>query len=127
MLLFPKHNNTLLLTAIAVLCCCFSASAAAESPFQPRHLNNNQDDAIDFTWISNYSIRFHSCHTAMEFRPEGGGGSADGNDESPTELLQLVQFRLCPTNDRTTTCRKNCRHGADYVCLLYTSPSPRDS
>lgn len=81
-----------------------------ESPFGQRLLNQNGDDAIDFTWVSGYSLKFHSCHTALEFRADGGGSGDE--EESPAERRQLVQFRLCPTG----SCHRGCRRGAgNYV------------
>ena len=81
-----------------------------------RRLNNNNnnqnDDAEDFTWVSDYSIRFDSCHTTLSFRAEGGGGSADGEDMEPTESMRLVHFKLCPTNGCSAS---SCKNGADYL------------
>ena len=73
--------------------------------------NNNGDDAVDFTWVSDYSIRFDSCHTTLSFRAEGGG-SADGEDVEPTESMRLVHFKLCPTDSCSAS---SCKNGADYL------------
>lgn len=72
--------------------------------------NNNNDGDYDFTWVSDYSIRFDSCHTTLEFRADGGG-SADEEDGAPTESMRLVHFKLCPSN----TCDSSCTNGADYL------------
>lgn len=73
-----------------------------------RRLNDN-DDGIDFTWVKNYSLKFDSCHTTTEFRPDGGH-SGDEEDGSPTESQLYVQFKLCPSSNCGS-----CRNGADYL------------
>jgi hypothetical protein len=71
--------------------------------------NNNNDDGYDFTWVADYSIQFHSCHTTLAFRADGG--REEEQDGAPTESMRLVYFKLCPTN----SCGSLCLHGADYV------------
>lgn len=72
--------------------------------------NDNNNGEPDYTWVSDYSIRFESCHTTLSFRAEGGN-SADGADEAPTESMRLVHFKLCPS----TACASSCQNGADYL------------
>jgi hypothetical protein len=91
------------------------ANIPADSPFakrllsKARLLNNQNDDGSSFTWVNNYSVKFHSCHTTLNFRADGGGG--EGGDSAPTESLRLVHFQLCPTD----ACAKSCKNGADYI------------
>lgn len=72
-----------------------------------RLLNDNNNA---YTWVSNYSIKFHSCHTTLEFRADGGSGDGQ-QDEEPTESMRLVHFTLCPTD----SCHAGCHNGADYL------------
>lgn len=76
-----------------------------------RRINENNDDGVDTTWISGYSIKFHSCHTTTEFRADAGR-EEDDNDGSPMEMTHLVQFRLCQS------CSSCQRHSGDYVVEL---------
>jgi hypothetical protein len=76
-----------------------------------RALKNNNDDSYDFTWVTDYSIKFHSCHTTLEFRSDGGGSGDAEENASPTESLRLVRFQLCPS----ASCSKGCTNGADYL------------
>lgn len=93
-----------------------------------RQLNGNDDDAVDYSWVQNYSIKFESCHTIAEFRADGGSNSNDEADASPIEMTRLVKFKLCPTLDYeydttsssasqyqyTASCG-SCKHGAEYL------------
>uniref|UniRef100_A0A7S3P4R6 Uncharacterized protein n=1 Tax=Amphora coffeiformis TaxID=265554 RepID=A0A7S3P4R6_9STRA len=107
------------LTVAALLVASSATSIPASSRLGSRLLstarrinNNNQnDDAADFTWVSDYSIRFDSCHTTLAFRAEGGN-SADGEDQEPTESMRLVHFKLCPTDSCSAS---SCKNGADYL------------
>lgn len=77
-----------------------------------RRLNDqhNNDDSYDFSWVTDYSIKFDSCHTTLSFRAQGNSGDADG---APTESERLVLFKLCPTNKCSS-----CSGGAEYVVEL---------
>lgn len=81
----------LLVTAVNAL----SASSKAGSRILSKARRLENDDGYDFTWVTDYSIKFQSCHNTLSFRADGG--SADGEDE-PTEMERLVLFKLCPTN-----------------------------
>eukprot|EP00548_Thalassiothrix_antarctica_P004159 CAMPEP_0194146076 /NCGR_PEP_ID=MMETSP0152-20130528/19516_1 /TAXON_ID=1049557 /ORGANISM="Thalassiothrix antarctica, Strain L6-D1" /LENGTH=368 /DNA_ID=CAMNT_0038846493 /DNA_START=46 /DNA_END=1152 /DNA_ORIENTATION=+ len=72
-----------------------------------RLLGGNNDDAYDFTWALDYSIKFQSCHKTFEFRADGGGSN---DNDNPTEIQQLVIFRLCPSDKCGSICR-----GGEYV------------
>ena len=102
-----------LLVVIQLLTLAISASAlSASSPAGNRLLSkarrlNNNDDSYDFTWVTDYSIKFDSCHTTLTFRADGSG---DGEDASPTEVERLVMFRLCPSNKCSS-----CKGGAIYL------------
>jgi hypothetical protein len=78
---------------------------------QARRLENNNDDAYDFSWVTDYSIQYRSCHTTLSFRADGGD-SGDGTEE-PTETERLVKFQLCPSD----ACSSNgkCSNGAEYL------------
>ena len=73
--------------------------------------NNNNNNEADYTWVADYSIRFDSCHTTLEFRADAGADGEDETDGAPTESMRLVHFKLCPTDK----CDKSCKNGADYL------------
>jgi len=53
------------------------------------------DGEEDMSWMSNYSIKFHSCHTIDAYQAERGG--QEEGQGSPFADQHLVQFQLCPT------------------------------
>jgi hypothetical protein len=98
-----------LLLALVVKASSLSASSPAGNHLLSKaRLLNNNDDSYDFTWVTDYSIKFDSCHTTLSFRADGGSG--DGEDASPTEVERLVLFKLCPTDKCST-----CNGGAEYL------------
>jgi hypothetical protein len=74
--------------------------------------NNNNKNNYDWSWMSDYSIQFDSCHTTLNFRAQGNSGDADA---APTESERLVLFKLCPTKNN---CSNNCKGGAEYLVEL---------
>ena len=84
----------------------------------------------DYTWITNYSIKFHTCVTTTDYYGGYFGGDGDnnnnnenynyynnGNDDNNRANWngvyeqRLVHFKLCPAESCTTS----CTNGADYV------------
>jgi hypothetical protein len=75
-----------------------------------RQLNNN-DDAVSFSWVSSFSIKFQGCHHISQWNDE-----ADGEDDVRIATKRLVRFRLCPTNTCTLESAAGCSSGyGDYV------------
>jgi len=100
------------LLLVVLLAAVVTADLSASSPLGSRLLSkarrlNGDDDGYDYSWVTNYSIKFHSCHNILSFRGDSGSEDEDG---SPTELERLVLFKLCPTNSCST-----CKHGAEYL------------
>jgi len=67
-----------------------------------------QGDAVDYSWVLDYSIQFKGCHTITQY----GGGMEDGDDEGAmsTWKQNLVEFKLCPS----ASCGYGC-DGGDYI------------
>lgn len=97
------YRLLLLLTTVNAL--STSSKAGSRILSKARRLDN--DDGYDFSWVTNYSIKFQSCHNTLSFRADGN--SADGEDE-PTEIQRLVLFKLCPTDKCSS-----CKGGAEYL------------
>jgi len=77
-----------------------------------RKLNDNEE--IDFTWVSGYSIKFQGCHHINQWNAE-----ADGDDEPKIQTKRLVRFRLCPSDSCTTQDAGGCDSGyGDYIIDL---------
>jgi len=67
-----------------------------------------EEDAVDYSWVMDYSIKFKECHTITQY-----GGAVDGDDEGgdvSTWKQNLVEFNLCPSD----TCGYGCE-GGDYI------------
>lgn len=107
-------KSLLLLLSFALNASAFSVTTAAGNRLmsKARHLNDqhNNDDSYDFTWVTDYSIKFDSCHTTLSFRAQGNSGDSDG---APTESERLVLFKLCPTDKCSS-----CNGGAEYLVEL---------
>jgi len=70
------------------------------------------DGDNDFSWVANYSIKFHSCATSEEYGYYGGDGDNNNNNNNNYNVEQhFVHFKLCPSD----SCASSCDGGADYV------------
>jgi len=93
------------------------SSVAATSSFGNKLLSNarrlDADEEEDFTWVADYSIKFQSCRTVLQYNAEGAEGGDNDEDASPVEARRLVQFSLCASN----SCSSKCS-GGDYVVSM---------
>jgi hypothetical protein len=94
-------------------------SLSVESPLgaklmsKARRLDNA--DEIDFSWVSDFSIKFQGCHHVSQWN---GDANNDGNDgeEFKIQTKRLVRFRLCPTDSCSTSSGGGCTSGyGDYI------------
>mmetsp|Transcript_17060 Transcript_17060/g.39190 ORF Transcript_17060/g.39190 Transcript_17060/m.39190 type:complete len:405 (+) Transcript_17060:134-1348(+) len=73
-------------------------------------------DEVDFTWVSNFSIKFQGCHHISQWNDE-----ADDEEDVRIETKRLIRFRLCPSNecspDKAGGCDSNY---GDYVIDMNT-------
>jgi len=75
-----------------------------------------EDDEIDFTWVSNFSIKFQGCHHISQWNDE-----ADGEEDVRIETKRLIRFRLCPTNECSPDKAGGCDSDyGDYVIDMNT-------
>lgn len=73
-------------------------------------------DEIDFTWVSGYSIKFQGCHHISQWNDE-----ADGDEDVRIQTKRLVRFRLCPSDYCSAESSKGCSEGyGDYIIDLNT-------
>lgn len=74
------------------------------------------DGEVDFTWVSNFSIKFQGCHHISQWNDE-----ADEDEDVRIETKRLIRFRLCPSNecspDKAGGCDSNY---GDYVIDMNT-------
>jgi len=70
-----------------------------------------QDDAFNYNWVMDYSIKFQGCHHMSQWNAEAG------DDEDVRVATQrLVRFRLCPTDTCSSSDAGGCDAGfGDYV------------
>ena len=75
-----------------------------------------EEDEIDFTWVSNFSIKFQGCHHISQWNDE-----ADGEEDVRIETKRLIRFRLCPTNECSPDKAGGCDSDyGDYVIDMNT-------
>lgn len=75
------------------------------------HARRLEDDGQDYSWVSNFSIKFQGCHHISQWNDE-----ADGQEDVRIATKRLVRFRLCPTQMCTLESASGCSSGyGDYV------------
>ena len=82
-----------------------------------RSLGNNNNNNYDYSWVSNYSIKFQQCTATHNYYGGYFGGNNNqnknnGNRNNYNGMYEqrLVHFKLCPSS----SC-DSCEGGADYV------------
>jgi len=79
-----------------------------------RRLEENGD--VDFTWVSNFSIKFQGCHHISQWNDE-----ADGEEDVRIETKRLIRFRLCPSDQCSPDKAGGCDSDyGDYVIDMNT-------
>lgn len=58
------------------------------------------DEDVDYTWMSNYSIKFDKCYS----------WEAYGRDERENRET-FITFKVCPSDN----CSSGCRYGGEYI------------
>jgi len=75
-----------------------------------------EDEEIDFSWVSNFSIKFQGCHHVSQWNEE-----ADGEEDVRIETKRLIRFRLCPANSCSTDKAGGCDSTyGDYIIDMNT-------
>jgi hypothetical protein len=75
-----------------------------------------QDEEIDFTWVSNFSIKFQGCHHVSQWNEE-----ADDEEDVRIETKRLIRFRLCPSNECNAEKAGGCESAyGDYIIDMNT-------
>jgi hypothetical protein len=89
-----------------------SSSFGADVLNQARRL----DDAGDFDFVGDYSIKFQGCHHVQQWNDY-----ADDENDVRIKTKRLARFRLCPSdqcsNDKTTGCTSKF---GDYIVDMNT-------
>lgn len=79
-----------------------------------RRLNDEQE--IDFAWVSGYDIKYQGCHHIKQWNDE-----ANGQDDVRIYTKRLVRFRLCPSGSCSDTSGAGCTSGyGDYIIDMDT-------
>ncbi len=79
-----------------------------------RKLENTAE--IDFTWVSNFSIKFQGCHHVSQWNDE----AYDASDVR-IQTKRLIRFRLCPSNTCSASSSSGCHSGyGDYIIDMNT-------
>jgi len=96
------------------------ASISANSEMGMHILNNARriEDANeqDFTWVSEYSLKYQGCHHVTQWNEEANEG-----EDVRLETKRLVRFRLCPTYSCSASSGGGCSSGyGDYIIDMNT-------
>ena len=118
--------------ALSLLSLAFASATATVAHSDPRKLTKLPDSveassslgqkimanarslenaAVDFTWVSDFSIKFQGCHHISQWNDE-----ADGEEDVRIATKRLVRFRLCPSNYCSLDSAAGCSSDyGDYV------------
>lgn len=81
-----------------------------------QHSRRLDENAIDFSFVSSYSIKFQGCHHISQWNDD-----ADAENEVRIQTKRLVRFRLCPSNYCSESNTAGCTKGyGDYVVDMNT-------
>ena len=78
---------------------------------QSRRLEQQDEEEEDFTWITNYSLKFAGCHHHATYNSE-----VDEDADVRIQTSKLAHFRLCPSD----SCNKCTKNYGEYVIDLAT-------
>jgi len=98
----------------------YGTSISANSQMGMHILSNARrvEDANeqDFTWVSEYSLKYQGCHHVTQWNEE-----ADEGEDVRLETKRLVRFRLCPTYSCSPSSGGGCSSGyGDYIIDMNT-------
>lgn len=111
-----KFSLAVVATVAGVASAAFdSASKAGQNLLSSaRRLNDEQE--IDFAWVSGYDIKYQGCHHIKQWNDE-----ADGQDDVRIYTKRLVRFRLCPSGSCSSSSGSGCASGyGDYIIDMDT-------
>jgi hypothetical protein len=96
----------------------FGHGIKADSPLGNKIMENarrvEENDEIDYTWVAGYSIKFQGCHHISQWNEE-----ADGEEDVRVQTKRLARFRLCPSDECSSTNAGGCNSGyGDYIIDL---------
>ena len=95
---------------------------AADSKFgmqvlsKARRLENEdaEEQEMDVTWVSGYSLKFQGCHHVQQWNNE-----ADDENDVRIMTKRLIRFRLCPSDSCSATSAYGCSSDyGDYIVDL---------
>jgi len=115
------HFNTF---AILSLVTSVSAKLTSLSPAGKKLLANARklegNEEFDFSWVTDYSIKFQGCHHVAQWNEE-----ANGEEDVRVMTKRLVRFRLCPSDSCSDSSASGCSGGyGDYIVDLNTFAEP---
>mmetsp|Transcript_28167 Transcript_28167/g.34291 ORF Transcript_28167/g.34291 Transcript_28167/m.34291 type:complete len:388 (-) Transcript_28167:417-1580(-) len=76
----------------------------------------DEDEEIDYTWVSGMSLKFQGCFHVSQWNAE-----ADGEEDVKIATKRLARFRLCPTDYCSSDYAGGCESGyGDYIIDMPT-------
>jgi len=81
-----------------------------------RRVEENNNDAIDYTWVANMSLKFQGCFHVNQWNEE-----VDADEDVRISTQRLVRFRLCPSDYCSMEMAAGCGAGyGDYIIDMDT-------
>jgi hypothetical protein len=75
-----------------------------------------EENAVDFTWVANFSIKFQGCHHVTQWNE-----NANQDEDVKIQTKRLIRFRLCPTDSCSSSSSSGCSSSyGDYVLDMNT-------
>mmetsp|Transcript_25452 Transcript_25452/g.30820 ORF Transcript_25452/g.30820 Transcript_25452/m.30820 type:complete len:366 (+) Transcript_25452:94-1191(+) len=110
-----KLNIALVVSGLAT-----AVSIKSNSPLGQKILSQarrlDEDDAVDMSWLSGYSLKFNGCHHVSQWNND----AADAEDVR-VMMKRLARFRLCPSDTCSADEASGCSSGyGDYVLDMNT-------
>jgi hypothetical protein len=107
---------TILCSQVSVIVVQALSSSSAFGADILQHAIRKLDDAGDFDFVGDYSIKFQGCHHVQQWNDY-----ADDDNDVRIKTKRLARFRLCPSdqcsNDKSTGCTSKF---GDYIVDMNT-------
>jgi len=79
---------------------------------------NGEDDAANFAWVADFSLKFQGCHSLVQWND---GADENENQDVKLSKKRLIRFRLCPSDTCSSNDAGGCEEGyGDYVIDMQT-------
>eukprot|EP00527_Entomoneis_sp_CCMP2396_P001035 CAMPEP_0198143656 /NCGR_PEP_ID=MMETSP1443-20131203/8850_1 /TAXON_ID=186043 /ORGANISM="Entomoneis sp., Strain CCMP2396" /LENGTH=388 /DNA_ID=CAMNT_0043806923 /DNA_START=98 /DNA_END=1264 /DNA_ORIENTATION=- len=93
-----------------------SGSRASKLIQQSRRVNEDEAEAVELAWATDFSVKYQGCHHIKQWN-----NAADGADDVRMLTKRLVRYRMCPSEDCSASKANGCQSGyGDYIVDMDT-------